>query len=192
MPLRWKAALPYAFGHALNDDRTPPLSDGAGDGRPEPNLRGARRRRRWIEFGLLGRRAAAAAIDFLCVAIAASLVTAAFVGAYSEQAALVFTLSLAVAWLAYDTAIVGAGQATLGQRAMDIELVSIDDAPVGRLQAAIWSFVFLVGVVVSGGMVLLFPLVDASGRGANDVLAAVRVRRRKPASARIALAERIS
>lgn len=169
------------------------MSDGAGDGRHEPEQRPAPRRRRRIEFGLLGRRATAAAIDFLGVAIAASLVAAVLVGASNEHAALVFTLSLVVAWFVYDTGFVGAsGRATPGQRAMGIELVSIDGARIGWFQAAIWSFVFLAGIAISGGLTLLFPLLGTNGRGVNDLLAAARIRRRMPASARAALAERLS
>jgi uncharacterized RDD family membrane protein YckC len=167
------------------------LSDGSGDGRLGPSQRGAPRRRRRIEYGLLGRRVVAAAIDFLCVAIAAALVAGVFMGVGGESANLVFMLSLVIAWFVYDTGFVGSsGQATPGQRATGIEIVSIDNAPIGRFQAALWSFVFLAGIAVSGGLTLLFPLIDPSGRAVNDLLAAVRVRWRKRTSAGGALAER--
>jgi uncharacterized RDD family membrane protein YckC len=166
------------------------LSDGSGDGRLGALQRGAPRKRRRIEYALLGRRVVAAAIDFLCVAIAAALVAGVFMGIGGEPANLVFTLSLVVVWFVYDTGFVGSGQATPGQRATGIEMVSIDDAPIGWFQAALWSFVFLAGIVISAGLTLLFPLIDPSGRTINDLLAAVRVRWRKRTSAGEALAER--
>ncbi len=168
------------------------MSDGAGDPRPEPKQRAAFRRRRRMDIGLLGRRAIAAVIDLLCAAIAASIVAAVLVITVGARIGLGFTMSLIVVWLVYDVWLVGGGgQATLGQRAMGIELASADGATIGRLQAAIWSFVFLAGIAISGGLTLLVPLVDASGRGVNDALAAVRVRRRKPAEAPMPLAEQL-
>ena len=168
------------------------MSDGAGDARPEPKQRAVSRRRRRADFGLLGRRAIAAVIDLFCVAIAASIAAAGLAAAAGVRIGLGFTLSLIVVWLVYDVWLVGGGgQATLGQRAMGIELASADGATIGRLQAAIWSFVFLAGIAISGGLTLLFPLADASGRGVNDALAAVRVGRRRPAETPMPLAEHL-
>ncbi len=139
--------------------------------------------------GVLLRRVAAYLIDALCIGLLVvatwcvfAILTVLSLGAFSP--ALWFLLGLVP--LAYHTLLVGGvfggRPATLGMRALDVELRAYGGAPPHILQALAHAGLFYLTVGPTGGLILLVVLFNRRRRTLHDFLAGLVMLREPPAA----------
>lgn len=124
--------------------------------------------------GVLWRRAAAYLIDAFCILLIALAVLVGFL----LLTVLSFGLLAPGLWflfglvpLAYHTLLVGGPHgATLGMRALDLELRSTNGERPGYLQALAHAALFYLTVGATGSLILLFALFNRRKRTVHDVL----------------------
>lgn len=88
-------------------------------------------------------------------------------------------LVLLAALAVYDTAMIaGPRGATVGQRLLGLGVVTAEGGPVPLVQAVVYAVVFYGGVLVSSGLILVFPFFHRQRLTVHDLLAGVRVERR--------------